>query len=743
MVGGIALNLFEFQQRAVIRLIELTTRTDRDAKQTIVVKSPTGSGKTIMLIDFVEEYLNLYNSNTAFIWLCPGKGDLEEQSRQRMISVAPHRNTQNLFDALRNGFSSESVTFINWELVTKKGNTAIRDGERKNLYDRIADAHRNGIEFIVIIDEEHSNNTAKAKDIIDHFSAKNIIRVSATAIKNNRYEFLEIDELDVIDAGLITKALYVNEGVKDNVKVDDDYDYLLDLADAKRKSIANRYLDVLPKGKIIRPLVLIQFPNGRPETIEAVEKKLESMGYTYDNGMVSKWMSEEKRDLPENLTDNDGIPVFLLMKQAISTGWDCPRAKILVKLREGMSEQFEIQTIGRIRRMPEAKHYDDELLDNCYVYTFDEKYKNGLLSTMDKAYETKRLFLKDKCKTFTLKKEVRDNNFNGLGEREVLNKIYDALIKKYHLTSDKKRNRQIFTDNGYIIGTEILGNALQGSFAKTESVTTASTFLTTRKEVNTHKHGMQLLHSTDAIKSSIGMSTNKVKIILERLFKKGGNQQKKLLSLNTHEFYAFVINNERNLRHEFRDITADVRERNDPEFFIDPKVSIFKIPEQDYFKYDSSVKNEIEYISNAYEEYTSGYATSLVRSNSEQLFEQYCERRDDIDWVYKNGDSGQQYFSIVYLDSLLHQWLFYADYIVKKKDGTVWVIETKGGESKGKDKNIDIQIQNKFEAFKNYASKHNLEWGFVRDKDNQLYINNTEFAENMSDKHWVPLGSIF
>lgn len=116
------------------------------------------------------------------------------------------------------------------------------------------------------------------------------------------------------------------------------------------------------------------------------------MGYTYDNGMVSIWMSEDKKDLTDNLTDNDGTPVFLLMKQAISTGQDCPRAKILVKLREGMNEQFEIQTIGRIRRMPEARHYDDDLLDFCYVYTFDETYKAGLLSNMDKAYETRRLF---------------------------------------------------------------------------------------------------------------------------------------------------------------------------------------------------------------------------------------------------------------------------------------------------------------------------------------------------------------
>ena len=339
MVTGLTLNLFDFQDAAVMKLLDLTT--DSRSKQTIVVKSPTGSGKTIILIGFVDEYLNKVNANTAFIWLCPGKGDLEEQSRQKMRSVAPHRNTQNLFDALQNGFAPESTTFINWELVTKRGNTAIRDSERKNLFDRIADAHRSGIDFIVIIDEEHSNNTAKAKTIIDAFSAKNIIRVSATAIENKRYEFYEIDEMDVIDEGLITKALYVNEGIEDNLEITDDYDYLLDLAEAKRKAIAARYKEVLPEGKIIRPLVLIQFPNGQPETIRAVEQKLESMGYTYENGMVSIWMSEDKRDLPDNLTDNDATPVFLLMKQAISTGWDCPRAKILVKLREGMSEQLK------------------------------------------------------------------------------------------------------------------------------------------------------------------------------------------------------------------------------------------------------------------------------------------------------------------------------------------------------------------------------------------------------------------
>lgn len=730
MVG----KLFEFQEKAILQLIDLTTGNH---KQVTTVKAPTGSGKTIILINYIDEYLSKISNNTAFIWLCPGKGDLEEQSRQKMIKFAPERKAQTLFDALNSGFVKESTTFINWELITKNGNKAISDGEKKNLFDRIAEAHRSGIDFIIVIDEEHSNNTSKAQTIIDAIAAKHIVRMSATAIKNNRYEYIEIDEIDVINAGLITRALYVNEGINPGEELSFDYDLLLDLADKKRKEIANRYVSI---GKKIRPLVLIQFPNGQADTINAVETKLKEMGYTYENGMVSKWMSDDKKDLPLNLTDNDATPVFLLMKQAISTGWDCPRAKILVKLREGMSEQFEIQTIGRIRRMPEAQHYDDDLLDYCYVYTFDDKWKNGLLSNVSRAYETRRLFVKEKCKTFTLPKQLRNLDFSMLGERDVLFKLYDHLKNKYSLDSDKKNNKKILENNGYIFGDLLVTQIVQGQYIKTESVEHASTITATRK-VDTHKHGIYLLHSTDEIKTAIGLSTSQTKGILERLFRKGLNQKRKILNLDTGEFYAFIINNVKLIKNDFLEITSNMMKQ--PSFSLFKKTAIFKIPEQDFFKYDSSVKNEVEVISNAYKEYTTGYNTSLIRSKSEQLFEQYCEGKDDIDWVYKNGDSGQQYFSIVYIDGVQKQWLFYADYIVKKKDGSIWVIETKGGEINGKNKNIDDQIENKFYAFKEYAKSQNINWGFVRDLDNNLYINNTEFHIELSDEHWIPLNSIF
>lgn len=59
---------------------------------------------------------------------------------------------------------------------------------------------------------------------------------------------------------------------------------------------------------------------------------------------------------------------------------------MLVKLREGGTEQFNVQTIGRIRRMPERKHYDNEILDNCYLYTFDNKFKTGLTNSVSSSF---------------------------------------------------------------------------------------------------------------------------------------------------------------------------------------------------------------------------------------------------------------------------------------------------------------------------------------------------------------------
>ena len=56
-------------------------------------------------------------------------------------------------------------------------------------------------------------------------------------------------------------------------------------------------------------------------------------------------------------------------------------------------------------------------------------------------------------------------------------------------------------------------------------------------------------------------------------------------------------------------------------------------------------------------------------------------------------------------------------------------------------KNIDIKVENKFAVLKNYAEKYNFKWGFVRDydKNDSLYICNTEYTEDMNKENWIKL----
>ena len=63
----------------------------------------------------------------------------------------------------------------------------------------------------------------------------------------------------------------------------------------------------------------------------------------------------------------------------------------------------------------------------------------------------------------------------------------------------------------------------------------------------------------------------------------------------------------------------------------------------------------------------------------------------------------------------------------------------------GKAKNIDIKVENKFEALKEYSKKHKVNWAFVRDydKNNCLYYCNTEYTDDMENENWNLIDKMF
>ena len=451
------MTLKDFQLTAVKSLFEAMDKPARD----IILKSPTGSGKTIILTYFMHQYIQSF-SKTVFVWLTPGKGNLEEQSKAKMDKYIHASQTKLLSDVMTVGFEENDSCFINWEKLTKKGNNALKDGERANFLNHIQNALYNGLRFVIIVDESHQNNTIKADEIIQYFHTDKIIRCSATPKGIKNAEVIEIPEEDVIVAGLIKKMLIINEDFPQTVVTENQTEYLLEQAYNKQRNLHSAFLQ---NNCNINPLIVVQLPNNSDALLYNVERWFETQGITYENGQLAVWLDKRHENL-ENIENNDAKPVAVIIKQAVATGWDCPRAQILIKLRDNMDETFEVQTIGRIRRMPEAKHYGNDLLDSCYLYTFDGKFTAGVKMSLGKgALEACTLFLKNEYKQITLTSEQRTVLSFTRNPQKALLAVAKYFESQYKTGSNKAENKTRLQAEGFIFSEDIIRHTLSGETA--------------------------------------------------------------------------------------------------------------------------------------------------------------------------------------------------------------------------------------------------------------------------------------
>ena len=734
------IELKQFQQRLVDKLLKFTA--PEYVVDEMVIKSPTGSGKTVTLLDWVNTYISSTHDNVAFVWFTPGAGELEEQSQDKAKHFSSIK-AQSLSDALLQGFDRDTATFINYESVVGKNKKAmLTDSERDNLEDKVAKAFETDCHFIVIIDEAHIRNTDKAQEIIKLFKASKTVKVSATIEDPNmpdRVEFYEVREEEVIASGLITKSVVVNEGIENYLDkshdISEEFELLFESAEQKRKEIVQSYADNGVTG--VNPLVLVQLPDksdSEPELVSRIETYIqEKLRKTYEDGKLGVWLANQKRNYL-NVQELDNEVEYLIIKQAIATGWDAPRAKILIKIRENMGEAFTIQTIGRIRRMPEPfkGHYDVDVLDNAYLYTFDADFLNGAFTQKGVGAPTPLLNRKDVAKDFHLISERVLDLHEGQNEKAIRENLYQGLVREWNLTEDVESNKQKLENQGLQFGSSIINTYKQGRFDTLEHSDPLQD-RERRVEADYRANRLDLLHAYHELDRVTHLKVSQVEALLKRFFMddKRPNKQK-LLMLEASEWTAFILNNWRALREVFRQ--ADIQPTISMGLVV-PQENDFYIPMTERYSYNPKLEH-IDTITNIYE----GYTNSVLKgSEVERLFEEYIESHEDaVEFVYKNGDKGSQYFSIVYYTaSSSHH--FYPDYIVKMKNGDVYIVETKGGESaKGEDKNIDEYAPLKYEALKAYLEKYNLKGAFIRDISGTLrYLNEGAWKDDMTDWHSI------
>lgn len=731
--------LFNFQENAVSELKDFVY-SDNDE---VTLKSPTGSGKTIILSTLVNETFKLFPDKYAFIWFCPGQGDLEEQSFKKFTSSFDNVDAIMLEDLITNGLNANQIAFINWEKLNKSKNTAVKIGERKNFFERIDETEFNDTKIIIIIDESHRNFTDKTQNIIDKVKPYKTIFASATPINDDDKDVIAIKDEDVINEGLIKKYILLNNEVSKGGDTDDLTEYFLELAFKKQAKIKEELVKLKSN---VNPLMLVQLPNAKEGEIliEQVEKFFEKNNITYANKHLAIWLDNKKENL-ENISDNSSKVDAIIFKQGIATGWDCPRAYILVKLRYNTDEVFTVQTIGRIRRMAELKHYNNDLLDSCYVYTADKEFIKGF----NKYYPNENLLQK----VVYLRKEYENQvpnitmEFkNDLRTLPDLSKVSDFAFKhyvnKYGIGSDKLQNVVILENNNYNFNKKISTDL---NFGKIRDLSDDELKRLGSLTVYSNKDKKTLISMLNIVLETIRKQTFiepfYLKKIFNRLFFDKKATKNNIIYFDKQiDYLYFIINNREVITNDLKEsilenygIGLDLAGYQTKQFFF-PEIDLARVA-------NNSLKDEVSE-NCVYEKYPK-YAKR--GSEVERSFENYLIQNDSVARYAKNGDKGEQYFSIIYSDNLQIEHRFYPDFIFYY-NGKVWIVETKGplkdenGESKDSDKSSGL----KFVALKKYLDKYDLCGGFVRWSPiaKKLMFNNTNYTNDSLDGNWKPLDEI-
>ncbi|MBA4320651.1 MAG: restriction endonuclease subunit R, partial [Flavobacterium sp.] len=381
------MQLKNYQDIAIKELLEKAKKLlgYPDSKK-LVFKSPTGSGKTIMMAEFLKQLVEDIELKQpfSFIWTAP-RPVLTNQSRGKLEKYFENSRALkcSFFEDLDNRKIDESeILFLNWESIRRGDLVYIRDNEQdNNLSNILQRTKEEGREIILVIDESHYHAQAEtSKSLIADINPKLTIEVSATPVVENPDDSVNVQLEDVKKEGMIKKGVILNEDFKNILKSGKiktelsrgSEDLVIKQALKKREEILQSYKK---ENTDINPLILIQLPDRIGSLEDEMRIRVESIlkdkyKISTDNGKLAIWLSGEHIN-KENVEKHNSDVEVLIFKQAIALGWDCPRAQILVLFREWHSQIFSIQTVGRIMRMPEPDegHYKNEILNYSYVYT--------------------------------------------------------------------------------------------------------------------------------------------------------------------------------------------------------------------------------------------------------------------------------------------------------------------------------------------------------------------------------------
>ena len=356
------------------------------------------------------------------------------------------------------------------------------------------------------------------------------------------------------------------------------------------------------------------------------------------------------------------------------------------------------------------------------------------------ALEAYTIFLKNEYKSITLTSEQRTMVTQTRNPQAALTAVAKYFEKEYHTGGNKAENATRLQTAGFILDEDIVRHTISGETATLDFQAAGMNEINVTEKLDTHRHGRDYHQKIGKIGLEIGMEYSYMNTIIRKLFDKKFSYSRKILALEPRAVYSFVLNNADRLRHIVREAMAV--ELSQMQFDVKQvSKTQFHIPQSCLFTFDSTAKTQTEMRKNVYQGYLS---SAEVRSSSERKFEKYCENADSVEWIYKNGDKGSEYLSIVYMDNSEKQKNFFPDYIIGV-NGEIWIVETKGGfDRSGNSQDIDLYTPKKFAVLKDYLDRYGLKGGIVRydEKSEELCICMDSYSDDIRDDNWKVLSDI-
>jgi len=436
----------------------------------VCIKMPTGGGKTLIAIETVRAYQNIFAKRKTglVVWithrdqiyrqtienlqnkshvyrqlldqasgnrtLIVEKGqalrrqDVEENLVILMLMIqSAARDTNKIFEdsgGYTDFFPPENRFDLHREILGLIPNLDRTDDtlfERTQVKTSLGNVIRT-LSPLVIVDEMHTMFTDNARNTLDGINPSVIIGLSATP-KTGMNIVSTVSGKDLKEADMIKLPMHLIPPSHSG-----DWRTMVGAIKAKREELEKKAEKLRQnKGTYIRPIALIQ--------VERTGKDQRGQGFVHsedvrelliDAGVPKHQIAVKSSSLDEIkeqklLTEQSEVR-YIITKEALKEGWDCSFAYILGVIPNARNNGSMTQLVGRILRQPYARKTGVPELDESYVF-FTSGQTEEVVNSVKKGFEdeglgdvTSGLEVRDHAgnvlnapKVVSIKKDVRDD----------------------------------------------------------------------------------------------------------------------------------------------------------------------------------------------------------------------------------------------------------------------------------------------------------------------------------------------